>query len=146
MKKGLLKGFVTSLVVLFVFLGSGIFSEEAEAATGTWQTVNGSCKVRLVTDATNYYRGATTVDVYGETNGNCGTLYYKLVMDTHHYGLLSTQTFTGNFANRTPTKQFSIARMGLGSWNVNPVVAAPLMTFSKSNQFHVTGPNVMLYH
>lgn len=61
-----------------------ICSPKAEAAMSSWQTVQGikGCEARVWTDATTYTRKATSIDVYAQTNGKCGTLNYRMGVTT----------------------------------------------------------------
>ena len=47
--------------------------------------------------------------------------HYKLWIGHPGAGPVVPQTFTGSFSNKTPTKKFTISRLGLKDWNSNPV-------------------------
>lgn len=88
-------------------------SSNAEAAYSEWQTVYGSCKVRIWTDAINYYPSATSIDAYAETNGKCTTLYYDgMYVATHAAGGIGkiSPSYSGYFKNRTPLKVFKTSK------------------------------------
>lgn len=109
-KKRVMKFILTFTIVIS---GSMVFfpNMKADAAMSSWQgRIKGDsdCRVRVWTDATNYYRGATTVDWYAETNGKCRKLDYSAELVSSAHGIRRSGKLTGYFANRTPTKSFSI--------------------------------------
>lgn len=91
-----------------------ICSPKAEAAMSSWQTVQGikGCEARVWTDATTYTRKATSIDVYAQTNGKCGTLNYRMGVTTldgeYNIGNFSHK---GSFSNKTPVKKFYFSKL-----------------------------------
>ncbi|AEB23360.1 MULTISPECIES: hypothetical protein [Bacillus] len=91
-----------------------ICSPKAEAAMSSWQTVHGikGCEARVWTDATTYTRNATSIDVYAQTNGKCGTLNYRMGVTTldgeYNIGDFS---YKGSFSNKTPVKKFYFSKL-----------------------------------
>lgn len=112
-------------------------TNKAEAATSPWFSVpsaGSGCQVRVWTDYDTYTATATTVDTYAETNGKCGTIYYSAFVEDA-YSWISSETHTGYFTSRTPTKKFYISKFQSRSFN--PVTAS--VTFQLySNSSHST--------
>ncbi|WP_143060134.1 hypothetical protein [Salinibacillus kushneri] len=74
----------------------------------TWGVYeSGGCTVKLFTDYRSYYSNADTVDVWA-TSDNCPTFYYDLVLVNEEFNRATSQTFSGYFSYRMPTKQFDI--------------------------------------
>ena len=95
---------IKSLVMILpLVLVMFVTTNQAEAATSSWQSVSGvsGCQVRVWTDATTYYKSASTVDWYAQTNGSCGTLNYAASLK--HPSQNITQILDGSFSNQTPT-------------------------------------------
>lgn len=84
-----------------------------EASMSGWQTISGSCKVRVWTDADTYTSRATSVDTYAETNGKCNTLNYKMYISAYAAGGSGqiSPTKSGSFKTKTPTKKFYFSQM-----------------------------------
>ena len=143
-KKRLMKVMMVFTIALSAIAFTGL-SNKAEAATG-WNTIYGSCKARVVSDATNYTKTATTIDVYGETNGSCSkTLKYNLWLENPAAGQVGPQNFTGSFNNQTPTKKFTISRLNLNSWNTNPTNLIVTMDITNYSGAYLT-KNINVYH
>ncbi|KML05222.1 hypothetical protein [Rossellomorea marisflavi] len=110
---------VMKLFVVFALTIGGFFSvvgSNAEAASsngGVIKVNGGKCEVRMYTDYYTYSKSASTVDAYATGKGTCPTLYYTMSVkygDSGHNA--SSQKHTGSFSKQTPTKAFSISRIG----------------------------------
>lgn len=105
------KGLISLSVLIFSFTFYPL--EKAEAGWGSWekpQWAPSGCLTRVWTDATNYYRGATSVDVKIEQNGKCGRVYYRMAIYGGSANMYRVSPYlTGYFSNITPTKKFQIS-------------------------------------
>ncbi|MGX1266643.1 thiaminase [Rossellomorea marisflavi] len=105
--------FIFTLVVSGFF---GVVGSKAEAASsngGYIKTNGGKCTVRMYSDYYTYSKTASTVDAWATASGTCKTMYYTMRIkygDSGHNA--GTQIHTGSFSSQTPTKAFSISRIG----------------------------------
>ncbi|MDP0484150.1 hypothetical protein [Bacillus subtilis] len=122
----LLKKSTLLITTLLIISTSFAFDSTAEAATSSWQTVNGvkGCKVRVYTDASTYSKRASSIDTYAETNGKCGTLNYRMGVTTRDGEWnLGNYFIKGSFSKRTPIKKFYFSKLAKPEfkerWEVN---------------------------
>lgn len=144
-KKRLMKVIMVFTIALSAMTFTGISNKAEAASYGSWETIYGSCKARVVTDAYSYKKTATTIDVYGETNGSCSkTLNYNLWLDQPAAGQVGPQSFSGSFNNQSPTKKFTISRLNLDSWHSNPTTL--IVTMDITNYSNYLTNNINVYH
>ncbi|MGM7681604.1 hypothetical protein ACSVDA_05550 [Cytobacillus sp. Hm23] len=79
-----------------------------------WWSIDGipGCEVRVVTDKSDYYSGS--INVYAQTNGECGKLYYQMELYDVSYDWDHSYSPKGYFTSQTPTKSFSVSEIPVG--------------------------------
>ncbi|MCY8544177.1 hypothetical protein P9D53_15510 [Bacillus haynesii] len=106
-----LKVIISTALLLSVSSIVFLFDTKAEAATSSWQKIEGSCYGRVWTDATTYTKRATSIDAYAEIKGKCGKLNYRMLAGTRdgeYY--IGGPTFKGSLTKRTPIKKFYFSK------------------------------------
>jgi hypothetical protein len=104
--KRVLKGLLALSLIVGGFLFSPVGQADAASSNG-YDYTSGSCRVEVSSDYYTYYSGAGTIDAWATQSGGCGTLYYTMKIVDQWGHSASSQSFTGYFSNRTPTKYFS---------------------------------------
>ncbi|MFD2657582.1 hypothetical protein [Gracilibacillus thailandensis] len=141
--KKLLKGMITT--ILLTVLAFNFSSIETSAATwSSWQTVSGSCKVRVSTDYSVYTSNATSVDVQAEST-NCPRMDYQMDIwgiDSTGYTFMidAINPTTGYFSYRTPVKKLYLSNLTYSTQaKVRVLVDGP------SGNKAVWSNNIMIY-
>ncbi|MGE7932125.1 hypothetical protein [Viridibacillus arvi] len=92
-----------------------VYDNQAEAADGGWYKVTGAgadCKVRIITDRTDYPSSIRTVNAQIEASGSCGTIYYHMNLSKGVYSSEQDDVTSGYFSSMTPVKSLKISPYG----------------------------------
>ncbi|MFE3573857.1 hypothetical protein [Lysinibacillus sp. NPDC059133] len=92
-----------------------VHNNQAKAADGGWYKVTGAgddCKVRVITDRTDYPSSIRTVNAQLESSGSCGTIYYQMSLSLGIYASEQDDATSGYFSSITPVKPLKISPYG----------------------------------
>ncbi|MDX8047145.1 hypothetical protein SH601_14225 [Gracilibacillus sp. S3-1-1] len=136
------------VVISFLLLVPLFFSfnslETSAATWSNWQTVSGSCKVRVSTDYSTYTSRANSIDVQAQSS-NCSRMdYYVDVwgIDSTGYDFMidSISQQTGYFSYLTPVKKLSLSKL-----NYSTKAKVRVLVRGPKGNVDVWSKNIMIY-